>query len=286
MGRRHAVILTYPAHFLLTKLCIDYLQKTQPDIGEITVIVDDISVLSWPSYVQDCRELYRHRIVATSQFPEFQLLRRWPWVRQQVIKLSLDKLVTADRVFFCDGDVLLYQPVPEYATPFTITQYLGVPLSERDPGPGETTSQQSYYVEHLLGIPHLGVQHNNQRVCVSHPPFRDIILQDITDLRQFIENRFGRNIISVHRDLVNNTKHSVSEWELLCWYQQTMLGRTLELIHWPTQPLEAPITEHSRAATCWQSDREIGHDWWQQQAIDFERYWAILPENKYSTISA
>jgi hypothetical protein len=130
------------------------------------------------------------------------------------------------------------------------------------------------------------VQHNNQRVCVSHPPFRDIILQDITDLRQFIENRFERNIVSVHRDLVNNTRHSVSEWELLCWYQQTMLGRTLELIHWPTQPLEAPITEHSLAATCWQSDREIGHDWWQQQAIDFERYWSILPEDKYSTISS
>jgi hypothetical protein len=65
-----------------------------------------------------------------------------------------------------------------------------------------------------------------------------------------------------------------------------MLGRTLELVHWPTQPLESPITEHSQAATCWQSDREIGQHWWQQQAIDFERYWSILPEDKYSTISS
>jgi len=113
MYRTHAIVLTYPGHFLLTKLTIDQLYQTQPEVNRITVIVDDISNLAWQTYISDCDSLYDNRvdqIIQLSHYREFKRLRNYPWLRQQTVKLYLDRLFPNDEfVFFIDGDVLLHK---------------------------------------------------------------------------------------------------------------------------------------------------------------------------------
>jgi len=284
MYRTHAIVLTYPGHFLLTKLTIDQLYQTQPEVNRITVIVDDISNLAWQTYISDCDSLYDNRvdqIIQLSHYREFKRLRNYPWLRQQTVKLYLDRLFPNDEfVFFIDGDVLLHKHVPLGITPFSFTEYSGVPLTERDPGPGEITSQQSYYVQHLLGRPHLGIQYQGRRVCVSSPPFRDICLTQLPLLRAEIYNRFNQDLIGIHVAIATDTRHSASEWELLAWYQQEFLQQPVVLDYWPTSKVGDPITSTTLVSTCWCSDREIDTDWWDQNQIDWQRYWQLLPESK------
>ena len=288
MRRSHAVILTYPAHFLLTRLAIWRFRRTHPEVTRLSLVVDDFSSLAWEHYPEHCREFYQDLvddIIFTSEHRCFGRLRKWPWLRQQCVKLNLDYLFpNEESVFFLDGDLLLYQPVPLDITPFVIAPYHGVPLIERDPGPGEVTSQQSYYVQYMLGIPHTGIQCQGQRVCVSNPPFRDVDLEDLQQLKGYVETRLGKDIIGAHLDICVDTRHSASEWELLAWFQQEILKKQLTLIHWPTQDVEDPITDATLAATCWRGDREIDQAWWAQQPLDWQRYWAILPKDKYSSI--
>jgi hypothetical protein len=288
MSRSRAVILTYPPHFLLTRLAIWRFRRVHPEVKRLTLIVDDFSSLAWEHYPDHCREFYTDmvdEIIFTSEHRRFGRLRKWPWLRQQCVKLNLDYLFPNESsVFWFDGDLLLYQPVPKDITPFTIAPYHGVPLSERDPGPGEVTSQQSYYVQHMLGIPHTGIHCQGQRVCVSHPPFRDIDLEDLRQLKSYVESRLGRDIIGAHLDICVDTRHSASEWELLAWYQQEILKKELTLMHWPTHDVVDTVTDSVWAATCWRGDREIDMSWWEQQPIDWQRYWAILPKDKYSPV--
>ena len=288
MRRSHAVILTYPAHFLLTRLAIWQFRRVHPEVTRLSLIVDDFSSLAWEHYPEHCREFYQDLaddIIFTSEHRRFGRLRKWPWLRQQCVKLNLDYLFPDEEsVFFLDGDLLLYQPVPLNITPFTIAPYHGVPLSERDPEPGEVTSQQSYYVQHMLGIPHTGIHCQGRRVCVSHPPFRDVNLLDLVQLKQHVESRLNRDIIGAHLEICVDTRHSASEWELLAWFQQEILKRELTLMHWPTQDVEDPVTDATLAATCWRGDREIDQTWWEQQPVDWQRYWAILPKSKYTPV--
>jgi hypothetical protein len=298
MRRNHAVILTYPGHFLLTKLVIKNLIQTHPEIQKITIIIDDISLLSWPTYIKDCYDFYKKdvdNIICTSNYPEFFKLKDNPWIRQQMVKLNLDKLLPTDQcIFFCDGDLLLHRWVPVGVTPFTIASYCGVPLDERDPGPGEITSQQSYYVQYMLGIPHTGIKfhnnlicsildhpltddYNNTQLCVSHPPFRDLDLIEIKNLREYVEKRFNQDFITIHFNISQDTRHSVSEWELLAWYKHTVLKQDLKLIHWPTVDIEKLINKDILASTCWRSDRGIDQSWWKAQSIEWETYWQSLP---------
>ena len=288
MNRSRAVILTYPAHFLLTRLSIWRFRRTHPEVQRLSLIIDDFSGLAWEHYADHCRDFYQDLaddIIFTREHRRFGRLRKWPWLRQQCVKLNLDYLFpNEESVFFLDGDLLLYQPVPWDITPFTIAPYHGVPLSERDPGPGEVTSQQSYYVQHMLGIPHTGILCQNRRVCVSHPPFRDINLEDLVQLKQHVESRLNRDIIGAHLDICMDTRHSASEWELLAWFQQEILKKELTPMHWPTQDVEDPVTDATLAATCWRGDREIDQTWWEQQPVDWQRYWAILPKSKYTPV--
>lgn len=289
--RQHAVILTYPGHFLLTGLTIQSVKEYFPEVNDITVLADDISDRSWSTYVQDCERFYQCSIIALSKFDRFRKFRGNPWIRQQIVKLYLDEVLPFQEWFFVDGDVIFYFGIDQNVVPYTLVPYSGVPLSERDPGPGETTSQQLYYVQHLLGIETDGIWHEGpegyKRVCASGAPFRDMQAQTLKDLRSYVEQRFSKSFDDIHLALANDTRHSVSEWELIETFRLKIQHKQLDLRFYPPYNVLdiLPPKEYVRPLpffkTCYCSDTELGEQWWNQQALSIpNNIWSILPKKK------
>jgi hypothetical protein len=273
--RSQAVVLTYPGHFLLTKLTIDSIQKHISGIKNIVVIVDDLSLLAWTGYIDDCAKLYQTNIVTTSQL-QIQNLREFrknPWVKQQIIKLYLDLIFpTKSEVFFADGDVVFHHDV----------EYQGVPYFVRTQGHEFTLTKK--YIQDILGHEFSGLQVDDRTVCANGAPFRDIQLDILPQLRNTIETHTQKPFIDYHLALMTDNTQAVSEWELLEFYKKTILNVDSDFYYYHLQYIDQVLTKDPGRyfSSCFCCDKQLGKNWWLEQQLDVDQYWSRLPNKKYN----
>jgi len=282
------VVLTYPGHFLLTALTIQtYLKFHTP--STITVIVDDLSKLAWPEYLDDCQDQYPYTIITTSSIASAQEFPDSPWIRQQIVKLHLDQILPYDTWFFTDGDVEYRFPAPYNAVPYATTH--GGPVQHG----------QNEYIGSLLGIKNIGIYTNHcnrqwnhetksfmeswvvQQICVSNPPFRTMTAKALDQLKTHVKQHCGKDLIAVHKEIITtpelNQRVSVSEWELLASFQHHILKENINLVYYPTVPLGEIIkypgpNQPDYCGTCYNSDSAYSRDWWHEQGINVaDRIW-------------
>lgn len=267
------VVQTYPAHFYQTLACLHSIRALDSDC-EIWLFADDFSNFSWGSYISTCHDVYRHlvdRIVPFSDQPILYRLRSWPWLRQQTNKLLLDRVIDRDNWLFLDGDVELRAwPSPDRVAG-SVHTYQGVALSERDPGPGEMSSQVLFYVRHMLGTEFAGFWTDDGRpITASNPPVKYMQRDLIQSLRSHVESRLGKSLVDVHLDLARDTRMAACEWDLIEAYRQNMLAQD-----------PAWYLEGNWYATTWSADRELGIEWFQSRFITVDpAIWQLLPEGK------
>lgn len=266
-------VQTYPAHFYQTLACLRSIRALDPEC-EIWLFADDFSNFSWGSYIIACGDAYQgliNRIVPFSDIPVLYRLRSWPWLRQQTNKLLLDRVIDRDRWLFIDGDVRLKRWPPANAVAGQTQKYQGVPLSERDPRPGEMSSQVLFYIQHMLGIDFAGFWTSDHRpITASNPPVKHMQAGVLGQLRSHVESRFGKSLVDVHLDLAQDTRMAACEWDLIECYRQAVLG------HESAWALNGDWYE-----TTWSADRELGEDWFQTRGITINPgTWAVLPEGK------
>ena len=257
------VVLTYPGHFLLTSLTIQSYLKFHTPIS-ITVIADDLSDLAWPGYLDDCQQQYGCNVIPVSTMESAQAFQNNPWVRQQIVKLHLDQILPYNSWFFTDGDIEYHFPVPHNAIPYVITRG----------GPEQV--DQNAYVAMMLGIDNPGIytEHpkmdwqpgtRRHQVCVSNPPFRTMQVRTLQSLRAYIEQLHGQPVIQLHQ----KTNHLVSEWELIANFQTHVLEENINLVYYPTVPMDKPVTpgpnQPNYCGTCYHGDQEFDSGWWQQK---------------------
>ena len=270
--RTHCVVLTFPGHFLQTYQCIQQIKNLDAELA-ITVLIDDISNKTWPGYIQDCEKLYQEPCTFLSTVDFLDPWSRNPWIRQQIVKLYLDKILAFEgNVFFIDGDVLLHNFPPMESVPYTTVKYSGVPLSQRDPHPGEVSSQQIFYVNHMLHVDEGRLFINDEKyIGTSGCPFRDLELGLLPQLRGYVEHINGKNFSQLHLDIADDTRYSVSEWELIEVYKQQILRRKLNLVK----------CDKSVFHTTWSCDVELGQNYFGNSIPDLETWWHKLPNTKY-----
>jgi hypothetical protein len=258
-------VLTYPGHFLLTTLTIrSYLKYHEP--VSITVIADDLSDLAWSRYLDDCKQQYGCNIIPVSSIEPAQAFQNNPWVRQQIVKLYLDQVLPHNDWFFTDGDLEYYFFAPCDIIPYVITRG----------GPEQV--KHNAYVSEMLGIDNPGIyaEHPDMdwqpgtyrhQVCVSNPPFRIMQAQTLQKLRAHVEQLHGQPFIQLHQ----RTDHLVSEWELIANFQTHVLKENINLVYYPTVPIDKPqLTNPNQpdyCGTCYQGDQEFDSYWWQQKGI-------------------
>lgn len=267
------VVQTYPAHFYQTLTCLHSIHALDPGC-EICLFADDFSNFSWGSYITCCHEAYHglvDKIVPFSHIPVLYRLRSWPWLRQQTNKLLLDRVIERDQWLFMDGDVQIKKWPAVDRVAASTHNYQGVSLLERDPEPGEMSSQVLFYIRHMLGCEFEGFHTDDDRsITASNPPVKVMQAEIIKGLRELVEARFGKSIVDVHLDLASDTRMAACEWDLIECYRQTVLGQA------SAWELDGDWYE-----TTWSADRELGEAWFQARGITIDpEIWQLLPEGK------
>jgi hypothetical protein len=274
MSRKCAVVLTYPAHFYQTTLTLRSIRQHLPTIDKITVLVDDFSRLNWPDYLDLCRTAYQPYdvvIVPTATMPLCNQFYKYPWVRQQMLKLHLDQVVDCPEWLFVDGDICLLSAPPESVRFCSRLQYQGRPLDQGDPRPGEKTSQTIFYVRHVFQDQYSGFyDHEGTYITASHPPVHDMTADLLRSLRSHVEQQHS-NFAALHFQIAQDNRYSISEWELIEWYYQHYQNNTA---NW--------YFDQSWHETSWESDRELGTEWFEQRGLEIDpNTWSQLPLAKY-----
>jgi hypothetical protein len=293
--REHAVILTYPGHFFLTQLTIRSVQKhIKPK--DITVIVDDIAYSAWDTYVDDCKSFYSGcDVIHTTQFDFInnKPFKGNPWMRQQLIKLSLHQILPFDRWFFTDGDIEFYSNIPVDITPYTIAT---IPIDvwkswDTAPLEDKETLLMSNYINYMLGLEdfwELPVKCNktkpNQVISTSGVPFRDMTKERLQDLEDFVFKRFGRNHSQVHQEIKLDRTKAMTEWELMEAFRYYIRGEGLNFVRISPTAINTVQydTNDLKFLMHHLNDCELGKKWFNAQGIEInEEIWQKIPEKRY-----
>jgi len=270
------VVQTYPAHFYQTVLCLRSIRQHLPD-SRVLVFVDDVSNLIWDEYIPRVQALYQEwtddiRLISTT--PGIRRLRNWPWMRQQVHKLLLHTVIDQPEWLFIDGDLRLTAAPPLDQVAHSQPVYSGVPLAERDPGPGEMSSQIFYYIRHMLGQEPDIMWYDRARnriYTASNPPVKVMSSSVGRSLQHHIESRFGQHLIDVHADLAADTRMAPCEWDLIEYYRRQILGEQREWYQGP-----------GFWQTTFSADRELGESWFLERGLEIDpKIWQTLPAQKY-----
>lgn len=273
--RSQAVVLTYPGHFLLTKLTLESIKQHISGIENITVIVDDLSNLAWTEYTNECSDLYQTNVIRTSKLPiqNLQELRKNPWVKQQVIKLYLDQIFPEEtEIFFSDGDVVFHHNV----------EYMCVPYFVRTQGHEFTLTKE--YIENALGKEFSGITVNKRTICANGAPFRDMHLAILPQLRNAVEKYTRKNFIDYHLSLIHDNSQAMSEWELLEFFKKSILQLDSDFYYYHLQYIDKQLDRDPGRyfTSCFCCDKELDPTWWDTQKIDYKKYWSKLPNKKYT----
>lgn len=257
--RDHAVVLTYPGHFLLTQITIKSIEEYFPEIQRFTILADDISPIAPSTYINDCKKAYRHNVVALSQFDFLKRFASNNWVRQQMVKLHLDVILDGNSWFFSDGDIGFTSHIPIDTVPYGYINALEDPVR---------TNGQDNYITYLLGLETPTEWLDPKRICTSVAAFRDMYAETLNSLRQFVEQRFDLNFVDLHYSLSKDRRYAISEWELLESYRLYVLKQKT---NWAFCPPRDYIEYHNPIAaghpqpyfyTYYGTDSDLGPQWW------------------------
>jgi hypothetical protein len=198
MKIERVVITTFTGYFFITVLCLRSVKKYLSHLP-IDIIIDDYDLDHWPTYVDDCKQYLTDQFpdldinfVLFSQLPHVDDAKHGGWFRQQLIKLHLDQLISADHWLSVDADVVF----KEYPATDII------PVTRTTADPIDTGNQK--YVKHMLAVerPYLG--NEIEHLCASGVPFRYLSKDLLKYLRQHVEQIHNKNFLQLHIDLMNS----------------------------------------------------------------------------------
>lgn len=276
-----AVTLTFPGHFFQAALSIRSIQRFYKPTKHY-VILDDLEQGPWDSYVQDAQELYGpdHIYITTSSIPRMdQTLSGW-W-RQQLIKLTIDRLIPGDAWLLVDGDVIFESFCPYEGIVPTV-------ILETDPD-GMIERFTRNYIRGVLGVDRDKIYHNDSPRMTNPVPYRWLTRTLLERLRSHIERRFDDDFVDLHtrwfhdQTIVgmheDSTKWNMSEWELIEVFREEILKE-----HLPRNdigagyPVDADMTKIDLSAPVYRHgyirDTQTSVDWFIKQGIDIDdRLW-------------
>lgn len=271
----NTVVLTFPGHFFQTALCLQSLLRHYPEYSNnITVIADDVQCKPWSDYIDDL-SIYLgpgYKIVPVSSISKIRDCVAG-WWRQQLIKLTLDRILPGDQWFVVDGDVI-------FRSRCNVAQC--VPVTRRYDADSRWSKMCVNYVQNLLGT-EFGIMHDQTDAVITSPvPFRHLDSNLLCDLRRYVELRFGGDFVDLHMrwfddqtivaDIDPPDRWVMSEWELIECYRRMVRAEI-----WPYKDIGSgyQITDELDSADPAQEifvhsylrDSSIGMHWFHEQGV-------------------
>lgn len=280
----HAVILTFPGHFFQTHLCVKSLLEYYPEVAKLTFVLDDVQASPWYNYRDDFRDTWQGaidnpwQIICCSEVPKIGACVAG-WWRQQLVKLTLDRILPDDQWFVVDGDVIFRSRCEVQGR---------VPISRRYDADSRWNKMCEQYVKGLLGTDQGIMLDQAQPVITSAIPFRFLDRVLLSQLRQHVESRFGGDFVDLHLRWFADqtivayidppTRWVMSEWEVIECFRQRIQGKIL-----PYQDLGSGYRiEHIAQVKpgpgifihSYKRDTDIGRAWFEDQGLAIpDRIW-------------
>jgi hypothetical protein len=215
------VITTFPGYFFTTVLCIRSVQQYFPTLP-IDIIIDDVNIDSWPSYVDDVKqylstEFLNLNFVQFSQIPEiasnsYNYSKISGWFRQQLIKLHLDQLVDQNTWLVVDADVIFYEP-PTLDT---------IAIHDYPNQDNKINDGNRLYAGYMLAVDDPFVGPDKEHWAVSDVPYRVLTRDLLISLRNHVEQIHHTNFLNLHTLMIttqqlvaNGDAMTMSEFHLI-----------------------------------------------------------------------
>jgi len=279
-------VITYPGHCITTALTIKNLLDLTHWQVPFYVFVDDQGeqYQTWSgNYLEDIRQYYSECFpqlkIRYVKFSEFGFAHIWDgWLRQQMVKLNLDRFLPGSVYYVTDGDVYCKELLPYGTTPFNY-----VPDRNK-----RIHAQNRSYLSHILKTSAVTIEQDNKLIFTHHAPFRWIEKFHLQRLREYVSKIHVNDFNLVHIQLMQEEQiigfgptdqHlSMTEWDLYEIFRANVVQDDIELIYWPLMH-DADIEDQARFWTFFGTDRDIEPVW-------FEKYNLNIPKHIQHKVKA
>ena len=297
----HAVILSFPGHFFQTHLTVTTLLEHYPEISALTFVLDDVECDPWSTYTDDF-----HRSIATCCPKPYEIktvsalhpIRTCVagWWRQQLIKLTLDQLMSDSDWFVVDGDVIFHCRCNVFGV---------LPVSFCGDAKSNWSKMAVSYVKNVLGTEKGYLEVGARHAVTSPIPFRMLSASLLANLRHHVESRFQKDFVRCHLDwFADQTivayieppdRWVMTEWELIESFRRYVQGHLLPFLEVGSgYALDIDMEDKQQGQNLfrhsYRRDSEIGISWFRQNSVTVDddiwqksRDWYALREAPHRT---
>jgi hypothetical protein len=231
-------VITYPGHCVSTLLTIKNLHNLTSWQVPFYVFVDDLGdqFTIWQgNYIDHIQDYYSDLPVQLEfiKFSDFGFGPIWDgWLRQQLVKLNIDKFLPGDTWYVTDGDVYATKLIECNTIPYHF-----VPKHNR-----QIYNQNCNYIRHILQHDDIYLEVNGRNIFTHHVPYRWILRNVLQELKlhsnAVCKSEFNTNHWSLMKSLRilglgNDDNMSMTEWDLLEVFKIKILKQTCVYEHYP-----------------------------------------------------
>lgn len=267
-------IINYPGHFLSTLGTIKNFLAVTHWQAPVYIFVDDLGEQweLWPDYIDDLSTAIDANFPELNptyiKFSDFNFPHIWDgWLRQQLVKLNLDRYLPGEIWYVTDGDVILDRIPGANEIPYNLSETHNELIN----------AQQHTYITHMLGD--VGpLLFNNKQVYTHHVPCRWVTREDLEGLRRHISDRFRNDSNLVHYHLMKQERiigygptpehMSMTEWDLLEIWRINVAQQAPEFRYWLISgEMSKDNNKLTTFKTFFGTDRDFNLDHFKNQGI-------------------
>lgn len=258
-------VISYPGHCVSTLLTIKNLYNLTNWQVPCYIFIDDLGdqYQQWQgNYLNEIKIFYNDQLDIDLRFvlfSEFGFKKIWDgWLRQQLVKLNLDKFLPYNVWYVTDGDIKLQKLLN-----FAVTPYNFVPHYNSN-----VYAQNCTYISYMLQVSDVVRKVDDREIFSHHAPFRWLDRNLITGLRSHVEQCFDEEFNELHWRLMKqlkilglgptNDNMSMTEWDLIEAYRYFILKEKPLLEFWPTG---------ENFNTFFGTDKDVDNAWYEQYNI-------------------
>jgi len=272
-------VISYPGHCITTALTIKNLLVLTNWQVPFYVFVDDQGeqYQTWDGdYLEDIKLYYSKCFpqlkIRYVKFSEFGFAHIWDgWLRQQMVKLNLDRFLPGDVYYVTDGDVYCKELLPYGTTPFNY-----VPDRNK-----RIHAQNRSYLSHILKTSAVTIKRDNKLIFTHHAPFRWLEKFYLQRLREYVSKVQVNDFNLVHIQLMREEQiigfgptdqHlSMTEWDLYEIFRANVVQEDIGLEYWPLMH-DSDIEDQARFWTFFGTDRDIEPAWFKKYNLNIPKH--------------
>jgi len=283
---KQIVIITHRHHYHICQVAILLaIKQFNPD--KITIVFDEVSGTEqgWldlgEKLLTDLKKIYNFKPGSIFAIP-FSSLSDVPnesygWIRQQLVKLNLHKILSGDEWLVIDGDTLINYPIDPW-------KYCYI-------NPGDMLHlHHDFFVRYTLNLGDQRVFYNNNPVEFSSVPIRLLSRSVLESLEKYVYELHGTTVKGI-RDSFTLKKDrdkyiELSEFDLICNYQYFITKDLLPLENIPIAycPKEELITNWENLkniVTVLHGKDNLPAEWYHQFGITInQNMWDLIYPNQ------